>query len=247
MPKTRFMLIAAMALLPAVAHGNNVPPCVSSTTLDNILGSTCTIGGETYAFASNLVPFPGAGSLLDLTFVGLMSPDGITFTTDVSSPNGPGFILTGAANGPFYVSSSRIVGEQFALDYEVSVTHPSSGALLIGTTLTTVGAQVQNTVFGNVDVEGGGLSVFVSAGTRGGPGTVTVGAALGPGVSSFSTEAAILLVEANDVGVGYASLTSAEFNVAESTTTPEPSSVLLFGTGIIGIMGAMRRKLFGWL
>ena len=35
-----------------------------------------------------------------------------------------------------------------------------------------------------------------------------------------------------------------DYNVTGSTTTPEPSSLLLFGTGLLGL-APFRRKLFG--
>jgi hypothetical protein len=48
--------------------------------------------------------------------------------------------------------------------------------------------------------------------------------------------------QASESAVG--TIASEAFTIIGTAATPEPSSILLFGSGILGLAGVLRRKLF---
>lgn len=222
-----------------------------SVTLNNILGTTCTIGDKTFAFSATGSSFTGVTS------------NQVLFTPDSTNPLAPGFTLSLASGGPISVAASGNAQSQIDanIGYMVSVTNGT--ALLLGSTFSLANATV--TLSGTSGDNGisditnflgplSGASVeafiqcMVPAGPSGcststGPQTVTgTGAFSSPQVSALG-QAGFEVLAASSGGSASASFTSAtyDFNELPATSVPEPSTFLLSALGLGGL--ALRKFL----
>ena len=64
-----------------------------------------------------------------------------------------------------------------------------------------------------------------------------------PGCPSIAQENTVGSIPSESFTVGWGSSTTST-STSTSGTTPEPSSIMLFGSGILGLAGILRRKLF---
>ena len=224
-------------LLLFVAGAARADTC-GTTTLNNILGTTCTIGDKTFAFAAT-------GS----SFAGITSNQ-IMFTADTTNPLAPGFTLSLATGGPISVSSTG--NSQSLIDaninYTVSVTNGTAALLgstfsLSNATVTLSGTTGDNSITDITNflgsLSGASVEAFIQCAipalstgcnTSTGPTTVT-------GTGTFSIPQSSALGQAGfevlTDGNASASFTSAtyDFNESPSTSVPEPSTLLLSALG----------------
>jgi hypothetical protein len=87
----RWAFVCSLLFLPYVSRAT---PTCSTTTLDNIVGSTCTIGDKTLTFTTASIT--GINSAL------------IEFTPDTSNPLSPGFELS-LVTGVVLPSETRLL------------------------------------------------------------------------------------------------------------------------------------------
>jgi len=230
-----FLFVTALILTAAGAA--RADTC-GTTTLNNILGTTCTIGDKTFAFAATGASFTGITS------------NQIIFTADTTNPLAPGFTLSLATGGPFSVSSSGSSQSQIDanINYTVSVTNGTASLLgstfsLGNATVTLSGASGDNGITDITNflgsLSGASVEAFIQCmvpvgpsgcSTSTGPTTVTgVGTFSSPQVSALGQAGFEVLTDGN----ASASFTSAtyDFNESASTTVPEPSTLLLSALG----------------
>jgi hypothetical protein len=203
--------VLAIAVLVAMFSGVSHADSCAAGLLSNLIGTSCTVGNETFTFSAKGV------QLSTLTFAPL------------TSGSSAGFAIAGvpADAGPQIV------------DYFTAV--PSSGMITSFTaTLNGVSGTGSGDSFAFLqdnDVAGGTAEDDYIGGLetshQTGSGTFPSGFGTGPHLGFFQIG-----------NSGGSSFTSADFVFNESpSVTPEPATWLTFGTGLVGILGAMKRKL----
>jgi PEP-CTERM motif len=207
-----------------------------SSTLDQYLGSgfSCGIDDKTffdfnYASSSN----PG----------GFAIPASGVSVTPIATQGNPGFLF----NAPWSVSNnSGILAQDSLIGYTVTVN--DGGAPITDLSLAMVGFDAIGT--GEITINEtyclGGILPTCNGGTEGtlsllwtssgGSSSKTVSF---PGVTEISVEKDILLTSGTD---GQAAV-SGVYNQFSEGQVPEPGSFVLFGTGVLGVAGVLRRKL----
>ncbi len=251
----RVSLFASLLMIGAFAQAD-ILPCATQT-VTGILGTTCSIGDKTFQFGFNTFdsevvtgnPHPGTISSTPL------STDNLIFTPDASNPNSPGFVISGA-RGFTFSGGGGDPGTvmDFRLDYTVGITNPSSGAVIIGTTVTIADAQASETDPSNDEI-GATVTQFLKFP---GPCYAAPSAGIGflNGVKSDSGSkntddtscAPVLLADASaQFGVGgvngSASFTNAGYYIDEkaAANVPEPSTFMLLASGMTLAAGLRRR------
>jgi hypothetical protein len=233
-----FLFVAALIL---TAAGATRADTCGTTTLNNILGTTCTIGDKTFAFSATGSSFAGIAS------------NQIIFTADTTNPLAPGFTLSLATGGPISVSSSG--NSQSLIDaninYTVSVTNGTAALLgstfsLSNATVTLSGTTGDNGITDITNflgsLSGASVEAFIQCmipvgpsgcSTSTGPTTVTGTGTFSIPQSSALGQAGFEVLAASGGGSTSASFTSATYNFNESpsTTVPEPSTLLLSALG----------------
>jgi hypothetical protein len=225
------LVIACVALLSGVGFAS----ACSDTTFDQYLGAgfNCTIGDKTFSnFAYHGTSNPPGFSI----------PAGGIDVTPITTPLNPGFQWSAG----WHVSTSSGVLSQDSL-FQFTVN--SSSANITDVSLSIGGAGFSGT--GSVTVDetvclgatfpacSGGtvktLEVFDSI-----DGTKTFDEISFAGVSEVDVQKDVLI----DAGTnGSASLSLLTNQFSEQGTTPEPASILLFGSGALALAGVLRRKL----
>ena len=209
-----------------------------SSTLDKYLGSgySCGIDDKTFFdFSYSSSSNPGGYGI----------PASGVSVSPINTPGNPGFLF----NAPWTVSTnSGVIMLDSLIGYTVTVNQ--GGQAITDLTLAMVGFDAIGT--GEISIDEtyclGGILPVCSGGTegtlvlnytsKGGATSQTVNFA---GVTEISVEKDILLTAGTN---GQAAVSGVYNQFSEgSGTTPEPSSALLFGTGVIGLAGVLRRKL----
>jgi hypothetical protein len=225
------LVIACVALLSGVGFAS----ACSDTTFDQYLGAgfNCTIGDKTFSnFAYHGTSNPPGFSI----------PAGGIDVTPITTPLNPGFQWSAG----WHVSTSSGVLSQDSL-FQFTVN--SSSANITDVSLSIGGAGFSGT--GSVTVDetvclgatfpacSGGtvktLEVFDSI-----DGVKTFDEVSFAGVSEVDVQKDVL-IDAGTAGSASLSLLTNQFS--EQGTTPEPASILLFGSGALALAGVLRRKI----
>ena len=227
------LVIACVALLSGVGFAS----ACQDTTFDNYLGAgfNCTIGDKTFSnFAYHSTSNPPGFSI----------PAGSIDTSPITTLLNPGFQWS---TGWHASTSSGVLSEDSLFQFTASVN--PGGNLITDVSLSIGGVGFSGT--GSVTVDetvclgatfpactGGTvrtLEVFDSS-----SGIQTYDEISFAGVSEVDVQKDVL-INAGTNGSATLSLLTNQFS--EGSTTPEPASILLFGSGVLGLAGVLRRKL----
>jgi PEP-CTERM motif len=230
MRRRLILLMCAVVGTSAVAMGG---PC-STTTLDGYLGSgfSCGIDDKTF---SNFM-YSGTSNP-----PGFELPAGSVAVSPITSPGNPGLQFSA---GWFASTSSGILEEDSLIQYGVDVNPGGSpitdlslsiggvawsgtGAVIVAETVC-LGAMLPACSGGTVRT----LSVFDSSG-----GSQLFDSISFAGVSEVDVQKGIK-VQAGTNGDATVSLVTNQFS-----EVPEPGSIMLLGSGILGLAGVLRRRM----
>jgi hypothetical protein len=229
-----------LTIVFAAAVSARADSLCATGTVTSILSSSCTIGDKTFVFGPN-------------AWTGNVLSGDVIFTPDASNPNRPGFTLSGVFS---LTGGSTLVLSTDELDYGVAITNPASGAVIIGTTGTQTGASVSwasanptttldALAYSNI-TNGSACSDSTQVGIFGLNGSVAFDTPSEtednfPSDGCTSTTAAIgmaqIFLAAQD---GTVSLSTTGYYVDEAAPsivapTPEPKTLLLVGSGVLGL------------
>jgi len=217
-------LLAALVLgLSSLAEAGPVPAVACSMdTLSTYLtpGFSCTIGTLSFSdFTYSSAAFGGATAV---------PAAGITVTHITGTEDGFQF------EAPWSVSSSQ--GEDSAIGYTVTATGSTISDVVLGMAGFAV-AHGGDVAVGET-LESPPLSLLVFANQTGTQASDSI-----TGLTSTSLTVVKDIALAGNDGVATLSIVDNEFSVkGVGRSTPEPSSILLFGAGLVGLAGYFRRR-----
>ena len=229
------LVIAVVTLLSGIGFASACP----SGTMANYIGSgfSCTIGDKTF---SNWF-YQGTANPPNFAL-----PPGSVGVVPQTQLGNPGFRFS----APWSVSTlSGVLSMNSDIDYGVTVN--PGGALITDVSLAIGGYSFTGTGDVRVDETLCIGALFGANGSCGGTlknlrvfdnssGLVSFNEINFAGVTEVGVEKDILL----DAGTnGAADLSLVLNNFSEQGTTPEPGSILLFGSGALALAGVLRRKL----
>src|SRR5260370_11856429 len=258
MRKLRLLLaiapVCCVLLVPSLAKAD---PACGAMNLTSLISTTCVIGDKHFTFTKDQLSLNGVTVPMLSDFV---------ITPDASHPLSSSFTISAAPGSLIPLPLDRNAEASLNLGYTVSTTNGSA-------TISGLDAAVSGNVSGENSSFGGhveainalssGPGVIFTSGLRqftaciqdGGsfllPGCVaTNGTGLQAAFLAFATPVSsltgIAFLDLVD-GIGTATLTSATFSIdqiPQTTPTPEPDSLVLLATGLLGALGACRRTLF---
>jgi hypothetical protein len=221
----KWIAIASVALLVGAR------PAAADTITNTFVGTV--LSADNSGVANDSSGYFGGGNLFGLPFTLIMTLDSTHYTT-IDDPANPSFIT----GGTYYSGSSS--------------DNPISAALTINNDTYTINdsSDAINSDLGNGTIEAL-VGAFNWSDASGGMQTQAVNLDLITNVPAspfLTTPLPTMLLSNGDFVDNTSSFFDANgetvaLNV-EAVNTPEPSSLLLFSTGILGLVGAARRK---WL
>ena len=226
------LLSGCIFLFTGAALADNCPV----TTLDNYLGSGFSCGIDDKTFSSFM--YSGTSNP-----PGFGLPAGSVAVTPITTPGNPGFQFSA---GWFASTSSGILEEDSIIQYSVNVNQggnpitdlslsiagvgwTGTGAVVVDETAC-LGAMLPACSGGTIET----LSVYSSS-----SGSKLFDSLTFTGVSEIDLSKDIS-VQAGTNGSASLSLVTNQFPEGQ---VPEPSSILLFGSGVLALAGVLRRKL----
>jgi len=228
-----------LLLLSCVLLGTSMlslaSPCPAApTTYNNYMGSgfSCDIGDKTFFNFSYSASASGGASTIP--------PSGVV-VTPITTPNNPGLLITGG----FGVISNQTQDEFFGFTVRVNlggnpiddITLLQLGSAFTGTGSASIAEQV---CLGDTFAHGCSAGTIVSLSTVDNSTLVKL--------SDHITFAPVFVVDVvKDLelfgGPNGSAFVSGVVNEFSEVPTPEPGSLLTFGTGIVGVGILIRRKL----
>lgn len=226
------LLFGCVVLLAGVGFGSACP--TGHMDLYDPPGYACTIGDKTFGnfiYTSDSNP------------PGFEIPAGGVSVTPITTPGNPGFTFSA---GWFASTTSGILQMDSLIQYSATVNPggtpitdlslsiagvdwTGTGAISVAETVC-LGAMLPSCSGGTIRT----LSVFDSAG-----GTQLFDSITFSGVT-FVDVAKDIQIEAGTSGMASVSLVTNQFS---EQPTPEPGSIMLFGSGVLGLAAVLRRKL----
>jgi hypothetical protein len=243
--------ILALALLGSPSAKAS-PACLAGTIASVMLQGACTIGDKTFDF-TDYYPY---------SYGSVSSPNSatdVTFTPLTSNPLDPGFEL-----GAFDSTAGDDTYEYGYLDYDVSVTNGSANLIGVNEnvnnpTLSTVpGANSLDDAYlqADNDLDTSAAEAYQevyqyqstgsspsSLSYSSGPVTFTP-VSSGSGYVFFQTGAYDYNYNTDTVGGGgtaEAAMSSVDYTFQQESVTPEPGTMVLFGSGLLLFGGILRR------
>ena len=224
-------------LLVLVSAGTAFAGSCVTNTYDNYLGTECTIvttpPGDTKTFSNFSYSTSGSNQM----------PANQITVNPIAAPYVAGFLF----NAPWSASANQT--QDSLIGFTVNVT--SGSALINSLTLQMFGAGFNGT--GSVSVSetyclGDTFSDGCAHGTEGtlfgflnGTGSKLSETVNFAGVSEVAVEKDIQLTGGEN---GFAVLSGMENQIGEDTPLPEPGSLAVLGSGLISMVGLMRKRLF---
>lgn len=226
--KVRLFAIAIFCCFSFSPKASFADTC-STTSLNDVLATTCSIGKVSFAFTAN--SFTGVG----------VSADSIIFTPNAGSPLDPGFLLSGT----FRVTATGLgesSTESFSFFWMPTVLDPafqitSATALLINPVV----PQAPNLGF----ISGGNNLGFTNATVQTGepvvnPSTATISQSL----LHFPDGYFGTLTVVDGTGNGATASVDSMEHQYNLTAVPEPANLALLATSLLCMVGLKSKKLF---
>ena len=224
-----------------VTNGNAVPVCVTGPA-SSIASTSCSIGDKVFTF--------GAIAIQDDAGIGTFSADTILFTPNAADPLAPGFTLSGAVLQT--ATPANIAGSTGALRIlNLGVATLSGLPTINGFTVSLNDAAVEvgqgALALANADLILAGTSAFASVSTAAGFGFMHRPGDFPTPISDTTANGFLLYAVGVQGGLADAVIRSASFFVTETgepiTATPEPATIVLFGSALVWLSSRRRRRL----